>query len=98
MRNRKYAYAGMLCMVLMLSLFVSSAYMVHEAGHDCIGENCPVCHLLAVNADVLRLFGMAVLVLAMLAVLQGRTICPERTCWLSRSGCRNWDTFALVRN
>ena len=43
MARRKRIYAWLLCLVIALVLFVSSAYAVHEAGHACCGAGCRVC-------------------------------------------------------
>lgn len=63
MQDRKRRIALFLCLGLILVLLASSAYMIHEANHDCTGEDCPVCQMIAVNLSVLRLSVIAVLVL-----------------------------------
>ncbi len=55
MRDRKRRIALFLCLGLVFVLFASSAYIIHEANHDCTGEDCPVCQMIAVNLSVLRL-------------------------------------------
>jgi len=62
MTNRKRLGALLLCVGLILVLFVSSAYIAHEAGHDCCGEDCPVCQMIAMNVHLLHLMGLAMLV------------------------------------
>lgn len=69
MMNRKKLCALFLCIGFVLVLFVSSAFILHEAGHDCTGEDCPVCQLIAVNLSLLRLSGLAVLLLLVIAAL-----------------------------
>ena len=61
MMNRKRLSALLLCIGMILALFVSSAYIAYEAGHDCCGEDCSVCQMIELNSDVLRLIGLAVL-------------------------------------
>ena len=79
MTNRKRIAALLLCIGLVFALAVSSAYIAHEAGHDCSGEDCPICRVIAANADVLRLSGLAVLMLlALFALPDGSFTCQEQ--------------------
>ncbi len=66
MRHQKRIGAGFLCVVFVLSMLVSSAFIIHEAGHDCTGEDCPICQAMAMNGQLLRLIGAALLVLVSL--------------------------------
>ena len=72
MTNRRHI-AALLCVVLVLALAVSSAFIVHEAGHDCAGNGCPICRMIAVHMDLLRAMGLAVLILlALFFLLRGK--------------------------
>ena len=57
-----------LCVVLLLCVFASSAYIVHEAAHphECAGEDCPVCQLISQVEQLRRGFGMALLALLLI--------------------------------
>ena len=66
MTNRKRITAMLLCIGLVLALTVSSAFIAHEAGHDCSGDDCPICQMVAVNANLLRTIGLAALILSAL--------------------------------
>ncbi len=59
--DRKRAGALLLAVGMALVLFVSSAFLLHEAGHDCCGEGCPVCQLIAVQASLLRAVALVLL-------------------------------------
>ncbi len=73
MPNRKRITALLLCIGLVFALAVSSTYIAREAGHDCSGEDCPICQMIAVNVNLLRTIGLAVLILlALFAMLRGR--------------------------
>ena len=73
MTNRKRITALLLCIGLVFALAVSSAFIAHEAGHSCSGEDCPICRMIAVNVNLLRTIGLAVLLLlALFALLLGR--------------------------
>lgn len=65
MRQRGHLIAAVVCVAMLLTLFVSSAYLAHESAHhhDCAGEDCPVCRFIAQVEQVRRGFGMALLAL-----------------------------------
>ncbi len=63
MTNGKRVGALLLCAGLILVLAVSTAFMIHEADHDCTGEDCPVCRILAINIRLMRTLGLAAAVL-----------------------------------
>ncbi len=66
MSHQKRIGAGLLCVIFVLAMLVSSAFIIHEAGHDCTGEDCPICQAIAINDQLLRLIGAAILVPASL--------------------------------
>ncbi len=68
MNKRRHVFAAIICVVLLLSIFVSSAYIVHEAAHhhDCTGDNCPICRFIAQIEQLRRGFGMALLALLLI--------------------------------
>ena len=68
LKNRRRAIAMALCIAMMLSMFVSSAYIAHEAAHHhvCSGENCPVCQFISQVEQVRRSFGMILLALLLI--------------------------------
>ncbi len=63
MTERKRVGALLLCIGLVLVLSVSAAFVIHEAGHDCTGEDCPICRNIAINIRLLCTAGLAALVL-----------------------------------
>jgi hypothetical protein len=69
MTGRKRIGALLLCIGLVLVLSVSAAFIIHEADHDCTGEDCPVCRNIAVNIRLLRTIGLAALILPLLFLL-----------------------------
>ena len=68
MTTGKRIGALLLCAGLILVLSVSVAFVAHEAGHDCEGEECPVCRMIAVNIRMLCSCGLAVLAVLSLPV------------------------------
>lgn len=69
MQDRKRRIALFLCLGLILALLASSVYIIHEANHDCAGEDCPICQMIAVNLSVLRLSVISALVLTAIRAL-----------------------------
>ena len=68
LKNRRRVIAMALCIAMMLSMFVSSAYIAHEAAHHhvCSGKNCPVCQFISQVEQVRRGFGMILLALLLI--------------------------------
>ena len=68
MSKRRQVIAMALCIAMMLALFVSSAYIAHEAAHhhECSGDHCPVCQFIAQVEQMRRGFGMILLALLLI--------------------------------
>ena len=79
MTNAKRTGALMLCIALAFVLAVSTAYIVHEADHDCSGEDCPICRMIVVNIKLLSSLGLAVIaLLVLLFQLSGQAVRSRR--------------------
>ena len=80
MPKRRQVAAAIICAIILASLFVSSAYVAHEAAHphDCAGADCPVCRFIAQVEQLCRGLGIALpaLLLVCLAVAAGHGACP----------------------
>ncbi len=70
MRNRRRICALILFIALSLIISVSFAYIAFEAHHDCCGEDCPICRTIAVNIQVIRILGLALLIAAAILILR----------------------------
>ena len=65
-RNRIFAL--MLAVIMLLYITSAGAFIALEAGHECFGEDCPICAAIAVCAGTLQLLGLsAVVSLSLLA-------------------------------
>ncbi len=71
MTNRKRFGVLALCLGMILVLFVSSAFVAHEAGHICFGEECPVCRMIADSLGLFRALSLAAFALLATAALLG---------------------------
>ncbi len=93
MRKAKRFGAWLLCVSMALMLLISSAYIVHEADHDCVGEGCHICETIQHLTAMIRSFGMALLVLLVAILLLAlRPICrfPERESLPAGSTLISW--------
>ena len=84
MTSQKRIGALSLCVGMALVLAVSAAFIIHEADHDCTGENCPVCRMIAVNINLLRTLGLSVIAFLSLFFLMSR---PSVHGWRDRYTC-----------
>lgn len=48
------------CFALLFVMFISTAYIIKEADHDCTGENCPICHEIQICQKILNTVGTAI--------------------------------------
>ncbi len=71
MNSRRRMGAAALCVVIVLAILVSSAYIIHEAGHDCTGDDCTVCRTIYFNSQLLRVFGAVLFALFFLRGISG---------------------------
>ncbi len=75
MTNQKRIGALILCIGMALVLAVSAAFIIHEADHDCSGEDCQVCRMIAVNINLLHALGLAVMAfLSLFFLISGRSV------------------------
>ncbi|MBQ8973181.1 MAG: hypothetical protein IJ074_08905 [Clostridia bacterium] len=63
MSKQKRLIALLMCVGILLTLFVSCAYIVDDADHDCTGEDCPICEFIAQIEHIQRGFTFVVLAL-----------------------------------
>ncbi|MBK6087878.1 hypothetical protein [Ruminococcus difficilis] len=66
-RNRLIALllAAVVLFVMAFSLFVVAA----EAGHDCLGEDCPICELIAVCENNVRGLSLILVFISLIVAL-----------------------------
>ena len=64
MTGEKRFAAVIMCMMLMLSIFLASFYIVSRAHHECTGPDCPICHEIQLYVQFLNTVGGAVILSA----------------------------------
>lgn len=57
-----------LTILLFWVMLFATAFVVQEASHDCIGENCPICYQISVCDNIMKMLG-STLIIAILTVL-----------------------------
>ncbi len=57
-RNRKLSV--LLALAVCVVMLFSAVYIAEEAGHNCIGENCPICCQISICSHALKLLGYGV--------------------------------------
>lgn len=60
--------AGALGILLLIVVLFSSFYLAAEAGHDCVGEDCPVCVCIHLCENTLNQIGSGTAVLIAVAI------------------------------
>lgn len=58
MKTQKRLLALLLCAGMLFVLFASSAYIAHEANHDCAGKHCEICENVARMEALLKSFAV----------------------------------------
>ena len=58
--TKKFRFmTGLLAIVLAFVMLSSVAYIAAEAGHDCTGADCAICHQINVCENLLKSIGLA---------------------------------------
>ncbi len=62
-RKDKKQISYLLISMLVFSLLFSAVYAAIESGHDCTGEECPICFSLIQCEEIIRLLKITVILL-----------------------------------
>lgn len=57
MTKRKRLIASVLALTVALVMLFFVCFIVAEADHDCVGENCPICYQICICENVMRSIG-----------------------------------------
>ena len=69
MNLKRRVFSALLILLIVFVLFASFYFILHESNHDCSGEECPVCALVAVCRNTLKNFSAALVLYALLRSL-----------------------------
>ena len=64
MTNKKHSAAIICAAFVLFALMISLFVIADESDHDCIGENCPVCAVIALCQNTLKTLGDALIAAA----------------------------------
>ena len=60
MEKKKRIIAILLAVTVFFVMLYSALFIVVHAGHDCVGENCPICYQISVCRNTLKNLSLAV--------------------------------------
>ena len=66
MKTKRRLFSSILILLIAFVLFASFFFILHESHHDCEGEACPVCAMIAICRNTLKNFSVALLLVAAL--------------------------------
>lgn len=62
MTKKKRLIATLLTVMVIFVVLFSSLFIVENANHDCIGDDCSICYVISVCKNVLKTIGLALAV------------------------------------
>ncbi len=73
MKTKRRIISALLILLIFFVLFASYYFILHETRHDCSGEDCPVCALVAICRNTLRSFSIGLILFALLLASVARS-------------------------
>ncbi len=70
MAKQKRIAAALIAAAMLLVLLGAALFLIEEAGHDCIGEGCPVCLQMGICRNTLKGFAPALCALVFAAAVR----------------------------
>ena len=67
MTKKKRIISLIVAVAVFFVMLYSALYIVAEANHDCVGENCPICYQISVCENTLKNLSLAVCAVAFAA-------------------------------
>ncbi len=63
-------FSALMAIIIIVSVLCPICFLIAEAGHECPGEDCPVCCAINICENVLKLFGFVSCSLISAAVIR----------------------------
>ena len=79
MKTKRRFISVLLILLIFFVLFASYYFILHETRHDCSGEDCPVCALVAICRNTLRSFSIGLILFALLLASVARSFSLDDT-------------------
>lgn len=79
MKTKRRIISALLILLIFFVLFASYYFILHETRHDCSGEDCPVCALVAICRNTLRSFSIGLILFALLLASVARSFSLDDT-------------------
>lgn len=68
--TKKYRFlTSAMVVIIMIAMLSSAAFIVIEADHDCLAEDCVICHQISICENILKSFGSVTAVAVLAAVM-----------------------------
>ena len=61
---KRRLFSSLLILLIVFVLVASFYFILHESRHDCSGEDCPVCALVAICRNTIRTISVALILFA----------------------------------
>ena len=79
MKTKRRLFSALLVLLIVFVLVASYYFILHETRHDCSGEDCPVCALVAICRNTLRSFSIGLILFALLFTSVARSFSLDDT-------------------
>ena len=97
MTNKKRLVAVVMAAIIFIVVMASLLVVAHEADHDCIGENCPICTVIALCQNTLKMLsGVTVAIVAILAYFCFKAVCSVFSCIALYNGNENVTSLIIL--
>ncbi|MBO4212936.1 MAG: hypothetical protein J5894_02360 [Clostridia bacterium] len=68
MYDKKRIFKILVALTVLLSVLLYAAFIFANLHHDCPGENCEICSIIAICRSTIKSFGIALLILSLFTV------------------------------
>ena len=82
MEKKKRIISLFLAMTILIVMLYSALFIIFEADHNCVGENCPICYQISVCENTLKNLSLIVCTVVFIAMFtyilcSGIPVCKE---------------------
>lgn len=77
---RRMAAARLCALLIVLTLFLSTAFLVKEADHECTGTDCPICSMMVQCSSNIHLLGAGLAAAAIILFFLPNFLAAQENC------------------